>query len=130
METIETKENKKKYQLYLLPLNEENIRLAVGQRFNRMNSRYILVYSENLCDMVENRRYHIINESETGHLSDSEKVWLLEANMKIIAEETERQKEEIIKRFEERLSILEKELDAEAERLKQEKEEDGAEDDK
>jgi len=113
-----------KYQLCLLALNQENIELAVKQRFNRITSKYILIYAENAEDMVQNCRYHIIDENETGHLSDSEKVWLLEANMKIIAEESEKQQAEIIRRFEERISILERELEKEAENLREQSEDD------
>lgn len=111
-------DGKKEYKLYLMAMNQENMELAVQHRFNRVNSKYILIYSDELWNMVSKCHYHIIDENEIQHLSDSEKLWLFEANMKIIAEESELKQEEILKRFEERISILEKELEREADNLK------------
>lgn len=104
----------KRYDLYLFALNDENIKEAVKYRFNRINSKYILIYTDKLQSTLQESRYHIIDESETFRLSDSEKVWLLEANVKIITEESVRNQEEILKRFGERLDLLEKELQKES----------------
>lgn len=117
--TIKTK----KYRLYLFAVNKDNIELAVHERFHRINKQYILVYTDNLFSHVQKARYHIIDESETGRLSDSERVWLLEANMKIIMEESEKKQDEILKSFAEKIDRLEQELAKEAEKI--EKETDG-----
>lgn len=110
---------KKKYSLYLFPVSTENIKMAVEERFHRINKQYILVYTNNLFSHVPKARYHIIDESETGRLSDGERVWLLEANMKIIMEESEKKQDEILKSFEEKLDRLEKELAREEEKIQQ-----------
>lgn len=110
---------KKKYQLYLMATNEENIELAREQRFNRINGRYILIYTDDLLPTGQSAHYHIIDEKETAHLSDSEKVWLLEANVQIIAEETEKRQDELLKKINKRISTLEKELEKESEKLEQ-----------
>lgn len=111
------RKQKKKYQLYLMATNEENIDLAKAQRFNRINSRYILVYTDELLCVGQSAHYHIIDEKETAHLSDSEKVWLLEANVQIIAEETEKKQDELLKQLSKRITRLEKELEIEAEKI-------------
>lgn len=109
-------EAKKKYGLYLFSTNigEENLKEAMSYRFNRINQRYVLVYTDELSGMLQECHYHIIDEKETDHLSDSEKVWLLDANIKIIAEETAKRQDELLTRFNERLSQLEEELEKES----------------
>lgn len=115
----ETKTAETKYRLYLFPVSQGNVELAVKERFHRINKQYILVYTDNLFSHVPVERYHIIDESETGRLSDGEKVWLLEANMKIIMEESNKKQDEILKRFGEKLDRLEKELAKEEEKIQQ-----------
>lgn len=118
------KKRKTRYNLYLLAANKENIEVAREYRFNRINSRYILVYTnellrDELMHMLPSANYHIIDQKETEHLSDAEKVWLLEANVQIIAEETEKNQKEFLKKINERISRLEKELAIESEKLEQ-----------
>lgn len=112
--------SKTKYNLYLFSgnLDEETIKEVMAYRFNRITKRYVLVYTDELIGTLQECHYHIIDEKEIGYLSDSEKVWLLDANVKIIAEETEKQRDKILKSIDKRISKLEKELKAEAEKLK------------
>ena len=112
----DTKE-KTKYRLYLMANNKQNLEIARKERFNRINGKYILVYTNNFLTMLHESNYHILDESETRHLSDSEKVWLLEANVKIIAEEAAKNQDEMIRDFEDRLDRLERELAIESEKL-------------
>lgn len=106
--------DKKKYSLYLFAMNEQNLALAMEYRFMRINRQYILVYTDGLFNALNKSRYHIIDESESERLSDSEKVWLLDANVKIITEESINKQSEIMQNFEERISVLEKELEKES----------------
>lgn len=109
---------KKKYSLYLLSSSPENIQEAMKYRFNRINQKYVLIYADNLLGMLHESHYHIIDEKETRYLSDSEKVWLLEANVQIIAEESEKKQQEILNSLGERISRLEEELEKESEKIK------------
>lgn len=110
-------ETSKKYQLYLLHNTKENVRLAEKFRFYRVNAKYILIYTDLFYLKKEFTRYHIIDKEETDKLSDREKVWLLESNMKLIEEETARQQEAIVQSFSEKLRRLESELEKESERM-------------
>ncbi len=110
-------ETTKKYQLYLLHNTEENVRLAETFRFYRVNKQYILIYTDTFYLHDDFTRYHIIDKKETDKLSDREKVWLLESNMKIIEEETAKKQDQIVQSFSERLSRLEAELEKESERI-------------
>lgn len=107
----------KKYQLYLLHNTAENIRIAEKFRFYRVNAQYILIYTDNFYLHKKFTRYHIIDKEETDKLSDREKVWLLESNMKLIEEETAKRQDEIVQSFSARLSRLEAELEKESERM-------------
>lgn len=117
------KEGKTKYQLYLFAMNDENVKLASEYRFNRITRKYILVYTDKFINLLQNSRYHSINEKEIGHLSDAEKVWLLEANIKVIAEEATKDQEKMLREFEERIERLERELEVESDKLNREREE-------
>ena len=110
---------KKKYNLYLFSPNmdEESMKEVMGYRFNRITQKYILVYTDEIIGTLQNCHYHIIDEKETGYLSDSEKVWLLDANIKIIAEETAKQQDKILKSLNKRIRKLEIELKEEYEKL-------------
>ena len=78
----------KSYKLYAFPYSLEAVDEAVKHRFNRINIRYVLVYEEPDKLITDTSLYHIINEDETGYLSDSEKAWLLECNIQIITDES------------------------------------------
>lgn len=96
---------KREYRLYLLPLDESGLRIAVAERFSRITSKYVLVYSENQIEKsVE------ITEKDLKRLSSAEKDWLFECNIAIIAEETERNAPNIIKMMSEKLDLLDEEL--------------------
>ena len=117
----ENEKAKKKYSLYLFASKEENVEEAMKYRFNRINKRYILVYTDELLGMLQQCHYHIIAEDEIGHLSDAEKMWLLEANIKIIAEESAKDQERLMLEFGKRIERLEKELESESHKVSNEK---------
>lgn len=105
----------KTYKLYAFPYSHEAVDEAVKHRFNRINIRYVLVYEEPDKLITDTSLYHIINEDETGYLSDSEKAWLLECNIQIITEESLKKRDDILASFSEKLDLLEQELKKEAE---------------
>lgn len=107
----------KKYELYAFQYSHEAVDEAVKHRFNRINKQYILVYEEPDNFNTQNFVYHIINENETGYLSDDEKVWILECNIQIITEESLTRQDDILSSFAEKLEKLEQELEKEAQEI-------------
>lgn len=105
----------KEYKLYAFPYSLEAVDEAVKHRFNRINIRYVLIYEEPDKLYTVSSLYHIINEDETGYLSESEKAWLLECNIQIITEESLKKRDDILASFSEKLDLLEQELKKEAE---------------
>lgn len=110
-------ENKRKYRLYLLRATVENVRIAQRYRFCMANAEYILIYTDDFIPSNESVQYHIIEEKDLSRLSTKERVWLLESNMAIISEESEKKQDEIMQSFGERLSRLEQELEIESQRM-------------
>ena len=116
--------NKKTYQLFAFPYSHEAVEEAIKHRFNRINSRYALVYDEADKLNTGNIVYHIINEDEIGYLSDDERVWILECNIQIITEESLNKQDEILTSFGEKLDLLAQELEKEAEEIRDGKQDD------
>ena len=83
--------DKIKYVLYALELTEENIKAVQDKRFYRITPGYILLYER----YQRTTNYNAIGDSELSYLSYADKRWLLDCNFAIIAEETEKHKEEI-----------------------------------
>lgn len=110
-------DKKKKYQLFAFPLKQETIEEATKHRFNRINNKYVLVYEVHDKVYAKNNAYHIISEKEIGCLTEAEKLWLIECNTILIAEESNRKSDDIMKSFGEKLNRLEEELKREAESL-------------
>ena len=115
----------KEYKLFAFPYSLEAVNEAVKHRFNRINIRYVLIYEEPDKLITDSSLYHIINEDETGYLSESEKAWLLECNIQIITEESLKKRDEILASFSEKLDLLEQELKKEAEEVQHGEEHDG-----
>ena len=109
---------KKKYRLYAIPYSDEAVKEAIQHRFNRINRKYILIYECDELVYVSKTAYHIIEQNEIDYLSEAEQLWLIECNTILIAEETEKNSEQIMQSFSEKLIRLEEELKKEAEGLK------------
>ena len=108
----------KAYKLFACPYSHEAVDEAAKHRFNRINGRYVLVYEESDKLNTDNIVYHIINEDETGYLSNDEKVWLLGCNIQIITEESLENGDAILASFGEKLDLLERKLEKEAEEIR------------
>lgn len=115
----------KTYKLYAFPYSHETVEEAIKHRFNRINGRYVLIYEEPDKLYTDDTVYHIINEDETGYLSDDERVWILECNIQIITEESLNNQDTLLASFGEKLDLLEQELKKEAEEIQHEREQDG-----
>ena len=109
--------SKKTYELFAFHYSDKAVEEAMRHRFNRITSRYVLVYDEVDNLNTDNIIYHIINEDEIGYLSDSERIWLLECNIQIITEESLNKQDEILASFGKKLDLLEQELKKEAEEI-------------
>lgn len=107
----------KTYKLFAFPYSHEAVDEAIKHRFNRINGRYVLVYEEPDKLNTDNIVYHIINEDETDYLSNDEKVWVLECNIQIITEESLENQDKLLASFDEKLDLLEQELEKEAEEI-------------
>ena len=100
------KNSKIKYVLYALEPTEENIKAVQDKRFYRITTKYILLYER----YQRTTNYNAIGDSELSYLSYADKRWLLDCNFAIIAEETEKHKDEIAARMGLMLDQLEEAL--------------------
>lgn len=107
-------QSKVKYCLFAIPYSEEAQEEARKHRFNRINSRYILIYDRDEQVYSKIEVYHIIDKSEIGFLSEAEKKWLFDCNVQIINEISADKQDEILKSFSMKLEQLEKELEKES----------------
>lgn len=95
------------YKLYAMELNEDNMKTATKWRFSRGTIApfpgYILIYTDKEAPngAIE------ITEATANRLSEEDESWLLDCNMLILAEETEKRKPEILKELNERVEMLE-----------------------
>jgi hypothetical protein len=74
---------------------ECNVKVAQKERFSRICSKYVLIYTAKR-DLQDAIGYNEIRESELKYLSHNDTVWLLDCNLAIIAEETEKHKSDVI----------------------------------
>ncbi len=90
------------FRLYAMPTKPETIDGMGGQRFSRVTPEYSLVYTDGDAPKgsVE------LSEDDAGRLSKGDEIWLRGCNTQLIAEEIERQRPEIFRRFSEHLDKL------------------------
>lgn len=100
----------KKYRLFALPLNNENIEAASKARFSRATPSpepgYVLIYT----DGAKPKQATEITADKTELLSQADVRWLLDSNAALVAEEIEKNRPEIIRGLSERVETLEEEL--------------------
>ena len=75
-----------KYELFALRSTDENMSRILSNRFSRVTPKYALVYTNK--DAAENA-VPIRNE-DIRRLTKADEQWLLECNVRIIAEETKK----------------------------------------
>lgn len=90
------------YKLYAMPTKPETIDGMGYQRFSRVTPEYSLVYTDGEAPMgsVE------LSDGDARRLSEGDEVWLRGCNTQIIAEEIERQRPEILRKFSEYLDKI------------------------
>lgn len=108
------------YRLYALNLTQENIELALEQRFSRISSGYILIYTAG--DAPE--KSVEINGKELRRLTKADEDWIVECATRLLCERLKKEEPKTMERLSQMVDQLSEALDAEREKLKQrEKEE-------
>lgn len=108
------------YRLYALNLTQENIGLALEQRFSRISSGYILIYTAG--DAPE--KSVEINGKELRRLTKADEDWIVECATRLLCERLKKEEPKTMERLSQMVDQLSEALDAEREKLKQrEKEE-------
>ena len=93
----------KRYRLFAMPFSLDSVKEATGERFSRISSGYVLIYT----DGGEPPKSAEITESDVSRLSKQDQRWLLDCNIAILAEETKAHEAEILASVKERLDRLE-----------------------
>lgn len=99
----------KKYRLFANKVTEETNNIAYKERFSRITKNYILIYK------VGNKPsgWMEITEENSKSLSASDKQWLRDANIVIINEEMQTREQQALENLQNKLNVLETELEAE-----------------
>lgn len=103
----------KKYKLYAQNITAQNVAKAESQRFCRITSEYILIYTygRKPYGSVE------ITTGETKRLTANDRLWLQDCNAALIMEQTKEKQGEIAADLSKKMKTLEIELMKEKERL-------------
>lgn len=101
----------RKYRLFALPFAIESAKAATGQRFSRISSGYVLIYTDG--EAPHNSAE--ITEEEVGRLTKQDARWLYDCNVALLAEETKAHEKEILASVKEQLDKLEEALAAQME---------------
>lgn len=97
------------WKLYAMHYNDVSREIAVSERFSRISDGYVLLYTDKAAPehSVE------IGESAVWRLSETERQWLQDCNLIILAEETKRHEAQIAADLGKRVAMLEEALKAE-----------------
>lgn len=102
------------WRLYAMRPTDENIQRALKERFHRITTKYVLIYTgeklqdENVAE-IEQEDYHALSKDDTE--------WLNEANMELLREFRDNHAETIQQAQVDFLKEFERELEREQERL-------------
>lgn len=103
-------EKKTTYRLFVMPLDEKQLKIAEGERFSRATAvpaPYILVYS---CGEKPERAVEI-TDSEKHRLTAKDWLWLMGCQSQILTEAEGERRAAEAKRIAETISALEKEIE-------------------
>ena len=106
---------KKKYRLYVLPLDQKCIDVASKERFYRASPRYVLIYTAGEIKLPHAE----ITQDELHRLSTGEANWLRDCNLVLLAEAARENEESIAEDLSKRLDRLEAALKKEKEKVKE-----------
>ena len=106
---------KKRFRLYAMKATEETVAAAASERFSRITASYVLIYKNGKKpeNSVE------IAGGSLRVLSSAEREWILDCNTLLILEATAKKGSEIRAAVSEKISVLEREL--EAQRIREER---------
>ena len=103
-------EKARKYRLFALPFSADSVKAATGERFSRISSGYVLIYTDGKSPEGSAE----IDEGDISRLTRQDERWLFDCNTVIIAEETKAHETEILANVKERLDRLEDALMAQS----------------
>ena len=94
---------KKRFRLWALPYGPEAMEAAYRERFCRVGADYVLIYAARKPKLPCAE----VTEQEAHRLTGAETKWLLDCNLTLIAEETQRRSVEILADMSRKLDELE-----------------------
>ena len=96
------------YHLYKIPASKKVMEQVKDERFTFFGVNGGYLYKTGECPVEE---YRELSEKDSMfELCDEETTWLLECNIKLLAEDAIKRSEEIEAEFEKKLAVLEQEL--------------------
>ena len=99
------------YKLYAMPTKPDIIDGMGHQRFSRITAEYTLVYTDGEAPKPS----VVLTDEDAGCLSEGDRNWLLACNTRLLVEDIERQKPEMLRRIGEKIEEFENILKAAAE---------------
>lgn len=113
------------YRLYALNLTQENIGLALEQRFSRIATGYILIYTAGDAP----KKSIEINGKELRRLTKADEDWIMECAANLLRERIKKEEPKTMERLSSMVDQLAEALDEERGKLAQEKKEEKTDDD-
>lgn len=95
---------KVKYRLWATATNDESMREAEKARFSRVGIAYVLIYARK---KPETGKWAEITDGSVNALNAEEAQWLWDCNVTLIAEDTAKNRENILRGVNEKLDALE-----------------------
>ena len=103
---------RKKYRLYAMPVNADNMEMAQKERFSRITPEYVLIYvKRRISDFPE------ITDKNIDIMSDKDRQWLSDCNMALIGEEVTRGRNDFLSDLSVKITELERALVREKEQV-------------
>ena len=100
-----------RYHLYAMPTKPETVDGMGHQRFSRITAEYTLVYTDGEAPQPSAE----LTDEDAGRLTEGDRNWLLACNTRLLVEDIERQKPEMLRRIGEKIEGFENILKAAAE---------------
>lgn len=91
------------YKLYAMPTNPKTVDGIGYQRFSRITAEYTLVYTDGDAPQPSAE----LTDQDAGRLTEGDRNWLLACNTRLLVEEIERQKPEMLRRIGEKIEEFE-----------------------
>lgn len=92
-----------RYHLYAMPTKPETVDGMGHQRFSRITAEYTLVYTDGEAPQPSAE----LTDEDAGRLTEGDRNWLLACNTRLLVEDIERQKPEMLRRLGEKIEEFE-----------------------